>query len=537
MGPGVHPACRLADRPAFPAAHPAMGQPATRLLIPLLFLALLALASCSATNPIAGAAVTGSTHGGWGAPRATPSQADNRTAERPAETASRADEPVADSRPAGEAAPEQPRPRASAERTEPAAPAAQRLDERLRERQAAAANPQPAANSHGPAAASRASAAVSRVSFAERSDGRGLVVRVHSSGPVPAYRVEEIEDGRLQLTLFQTGVQAELRRDDVRGPVRSYDVNHAGDRTIVSLNVDSGVYFERQPYPDRDSDDLLLPLIYAPRPVAAANQSTTAAAGGGTGAPVRTAASGASAADEASREHWRFDCVVIDAGHGGRDPGAVAHGVRESDVNLGIARRLGRLVEENLNVRVVYTRTDDRFVELAERGRIANQSCGKLFVSIHANSASNASAQGTETYFLGMHRSESARRVMERENSVIALESDPSLYSGMDEASLIMQTMAQSTYQRASESLAGLIENQFVNRASRNSRGVKQAGFLVLWRASMPAVLIETGFLTNREEARFLGSSAGQQQIAEAIYRAIREYKQQYERGLGIAAN
>jgi N-acetylmuramoyl-L-alanine amidase len=235
-------------------------------------------------------------------------------------------------------------------------------------------------------------------------------------------------------------------------------------------------------------------------------------------------------------EHWRLDCIVIDAGHGGHDPGAVAHGVREKDVTLGIALKLGRYVQDQLGVRVVYTRRDDRFIELAERGRIANQSCGKLFVSIHANAAGNGRAQGTETYFLGMARSESARRVMERENSVVQLESDPSLYSGMDDAALIMQTMAQSTYLRVSEQLAAHIEGQFSQRAGRTSRGVKQAGFLVLWRASMPAVLVETGFVTNPEEAAFLGSDRGQDLIASAIFRAIRDYKAEYERGLGMAS-
>ncbi len=476
-------------------------------------------------NPLSGAAVPGSTHGGWGAPKA--SQGQDANGERPAEpaTASRTDERAqagADRITEGEDE------HADPVATTSASPAAQdRLEERIRERESQRIH-EPAAPPAVTSSSSRA--AVTRVSFAERGDGRGLVVRMHSSGPIPAYRVEEVSDGRLQLTLFQTEVASSARRDDARQPVRGYQLSSASDRTIVTFDVEPGVFYERQPYPDRDSDDLLLPLTYSPRPVVAAQPRA-----GGT--PVASASTGNGAPDAASREHWKLDCIVIDAGHGGRDPGAVAHGVRESDVNLAIAQRLGRMVQENLGIRVVYTRRDDRFVELAERGRIANQSCGKLFVSIHANSASNQHAHGTETYFLGVHRTESARRVMERENAVIALESDPSLYSGMDDAALIMQTMAQSTYQRSSEQLSALIENQFQSRANRQSRGVKQAGFLVLWRASMPAVLIETGFLTNREEARFLGSARGQEVIAESIFRAIEEYKRQYERGLGVASN
>jgi N-acetylmuramoyl-L-alanine amidase len=364
---------------------------------------------------------------------------------------------------------------------------------------------------------------VTRVSLAERSDGRGYVVRLHTTGPVPAYKVEEVQAGRLTLTLFQTGLSNTVQRADPRGPIRQYALHHADGRAVLTIDLEAGVHLEApRAYPDRDSHDLLLALTYAPPPRAAAQASAPAGASAG-------------GADAASLEHWRLDCIVIDPGHGGRDPGAVYHGVREKDVTLGIALRLGRLIEQNLGVRVVYTRRDDRFVELAERGRIANESCGKLFVSIHGNSAANQAAQGTETYFLGLHRSEDARRVMERENSVVQMESDPSLYSGMDDAALIMRTMAQSTYLRVSEQLASHIESQFASRANRRSRGVKQAGFLVLWRASMPAVLVETGFISNREEARFLASAEGQDLIAQSIYRAIREYKQQYERGLGLA--
>lgn len=368
------------------------------------------------------------------------------------------------------------------------------------------------------AAAEAVAAEVTRVSFAERSDGRGFVVRLHTTGRVPAYR-EELGEGVVRLHLFQTAPRRGLQRGEPRGPVRRYTVETFGTRTTLTLELDPSVPLEARAYPDRDSDDLLLGLTYArpaPLPVASAAR------------PV----------DDASAERWRLDCIVIDPGHGGKDPGAENRrvGVREKDVTLGIALRLGRMVEQELGIRVVYTRRDDRFVELAERGRIANQSCGKLFVSIHANSAPNPNAQGTETYFLGPARTESARRVMERENSVVQLESDPSLYAGMDDAALILQTMALSTYLRASEQLATLIERQFAAHAGRTSRGVKQAGFLVLWRASMPAVLVEVGFISNDEEARFLASAHGQETIARSILRALREYKVQYERSLGIAS-
>jgi N-acetylmuramoyl-L-alanine amidase len=477
-------------------------------------------AGCSVSNPIAGASVEGSAHGGWGAPRAAadvvaPAQPEGRQEDQspdagPEQVASAVEVPE------------------EARQDEAIAAGGESGPTRRVERQATEALPETVTQAPpAPQPEATAGATIRRISVTERSDGRGLVVRLHSTGHIPAFRAEAKGDGEIEVTLFQTDVAATVPAS--HGPIQQIRVAHEGGRAIVRLRVDPSVFVVPQAYPDRDSNDLLLALTYAPRPVAstpppARPASTTASASGSGG-------------DEASREHWRLDCIVLDAGHGGRDPGAVSHGVRESDVTLGITLRLGKLIEDNLGVRVVYTRRDDRFVELAERGRIANQSCGKLFVSIHGNSASNRSATGTETYFLGVHRSESARQVMERENSVIALESDPDLYSGMDEAALIMQTMAQTTYLRISEQLASLIENQFVSNAGRRSRGVKQAGFLVLWRASMPAVLVETGFISNRDEARFLASAQGQQAIADSIFRAIREYKQQYEKGLGIAVN
>jgi N-acetylmuramoyl-L-alanine amidase len=227
--------------------------------------------------------------------------------------------------------------------------------------------------------------------------------------------------------------------------------------------------------------------------------------------------------------------VVIDAGHGGHDTGAVAHGVREKDVTLGIARRLGRMIEERLDMRVVYTRSDDRFITLDGRGRIANESCGKLFISIHANAASS-SAHGTETYFLAPHRTASARDVMVRENDVVRLESDPDLYADFDAEGGIVRALAMGAYQEESQELAGLVEREFGTGLGRSSRGVKQAGFIVLWRASMPAVLVETGFVTNADEARYLSSASGQEAIAGAVFRAVRTYREHYERGLRASA-
>jgi len=228
---------------------------------------------------------------------------------------------------------------------------------------------------------------------------------------------------------------------------------------------------------------------------------------------------------------------VIDAGHGGRDSGAVARdGTREKDIVLNVALKLGQYLRENLGLNVIYTRQDDRFIPLEGRGHIANEAGGKLFVSIHANSAPDRRAKGTETFFLGMHKTDAAQRVMQRENEVIQFEENIDTYARYDANNSVMQTLAQSAYMRQSQSLAEAIEDQFENRAGRNSRGVKQAGFYVLYGASMPAVLVELGFLSNPSEAAFMKSDDGQAYLASAIFRAIRDYKYQYDRGLHLTS-
>ena len=362
---------------------------------------------------------------------------------------------------------------------------------------------------------------IERVSFAARADGRGYVVRMHADGRIGAFSVDQPSPDVVELVVFRVRLAANLQRDAAIGPIRSYRVLPADDRVTFTFSVAPGTNLQAQAYPDRDSDDLLLALTTAPA-----------------GAPVVHASGGpggVGGATAAGQEHWRLDCVVIDAGHGGHDAGATYNGVREKDVTLGIARRLGGYIQDRLGVRVVYTRSDDRFIELHQRGQIANTSCGKLFISIHANAAGSGSAHGTETYFLAPHRTASARDVMERENSVVRLESDPSLYADFDAEGGIMRALAFSAYQQESQTLAALIEEQLGSRAGRSSRGVKQAGFLVLWRASMPAVLVETGFVSNSNEARFLASAEGQDLVASALFRAVRDYKERYERDLRLS--
>lgn len=237
--------------------------------------------------------------------------------------------------------------------------------------------------------------------------------------------------------------------------------------------------------------------------------------------------------DRVSRERSRLDTVVIDPGHGGKDPGAVAYGLYEKDIVLDVAHELGDYIENRLDIEIIYTRTDDRFIALEERGHLANRAGGDLFISLHANAARSRAVSGTETYFLGRSKTDAARKVMKRENSVVQqYEENPDRYDEYDAEAFVKGELFLSASMQFSEEFAALLQKQFKDRVKRRSRGVHQAGFYVLWSASMPSVLVELGYLTNRQEARFLNSDRGQTYLASAIFRAVRKYKNQYNKGL-----
>ncbi len=223
--------------------------------------------------------------------------------------------------------------------------------------------------------------------------------------------------------------------------------------------------------------------------------------------------------------------IVIDAGHGGKDSGALGANVYEKDIALKLALRLGAYINSNLdNVKVLYTRTTDKFVPLHKRVQLANQNNADIFFSIHCNSmiSSPSPVHGTETYVMGLHNAKENLNVAKRENKVVLLEQDYSAnYSGYDPNSSeghIMLSMFQNAHINQSLSLAQKIEKQFSNTAKRKSRGVKQAGFVVLRTTTMPSVLVETGFLTNAEEEKYLSSEKGQVYIASAMFRAVKDY-------------
>lgn len=222
--------------------------------------------------------------------------------------------------------------------------------------------------------------------------------------------------------------------------------------------------------------------------------------------------------------------VIIDPGHGGKDPGAVYKQIREKDIVLGIGLKLGNYIREHLpDVKIIYTRDRDVFVPLHERAEIANKNKADLFVSLHANYCGTPSITGTETFVLGLHRTQENLEVAKKENAVILMEDDYSTtYQGFDpnsSESYIMFEMVQDEHLFQSINLAAEIQSQFKNRAGRRDRGVKQAGFLVLRRTSMPSVLVEAGFLSNSYEANYMNSDDGQAYLASAIFRAVRDYK------------
>jgi N-acetylmuramoyl-L-alanine amidase len=240
------------------------------------------------------------------------------------------------------------------------------------------------------------------------------------------------------------------------------------------------------------------------------------------------------AQDGGPQEGYRVKKVVIDAGHGGKDPGTLGRYSKEKDIALAIALKLGKYIEENIkDVEVIYTRDKDVFVELHKRGDIANKAHADLFISIHCNSNPNKNITGAETYVMGIDKNNRNMEVVKKENDVITLEANyKQHYEGFDPndpVSMISFNMTQNVYRSQSLEFASLVQDQFRHRAGRHDRGVRQAMFLVLWKTYMPSVLVETGFLSNAREESYLRSENGQAIIASAIYRAFKEYKARIE--------
>lgn len=345
---------------------------------------------------------------------------------------------------------------------------------------------------------------LSGFSLDERANG--TLLRINSNKRIPSYTSSFKED-ILTITFRQVNVDtARLNYSRGKGLIKSISAKNTGPDS--ELRIELGKEYTANEVMNADnSNDILITLhnkIFS-----------------------RTDAV------EKMKDKWSFDAVVIDAGHGGKDPGAIGiKGTKEKDVNLAIALKLGKLIEDNMNdVKVIYTRKTDVFLDLYKRGKIANENNGKLFISIHCNSTQKrpTDASGFEVYLLRPGRTKEAIAIAEIENSVIKYEENPGRYEKLTDENFILVSMAHAAYMRYSEKFSELLHREFDRHPELKSRGVKQAGFYVLVGASMPSVLIETGFLTNPKDEKHLASKDGQQKFAEYAFNAIKKYKEYYE--------
>lgn len=379
-----------------------------------------------------------------------------------------------------------------------------------------------------------------RISKAERSDGLGYVVRFHLSAPLDSFNVIQPAPDLIQMELFAdnidtTGIQMFNQEGKIQ-EVRLYKLERSYG---VDIYLDSDIYVKSKAYPDQNGSDILLALTKAdPYEVDVFTQQFLAKTwflGTNPEEALKIETLPAPVLDPDAeynqvRDKLKFDTIVIDAGHGGHDPGNLGYRKRtaEKDVVLAIALKLGAYINEYLpDVNVIYTRDDDTFVELEERGRIANRAEADLFVSIHADGWTSSKVYGSSVFFLGLNRSDLSLEIMKEENQVF---NTHGVIEDLTEEDLLIYELAHSGIISTSERIAYMVEDQLRNRAGRKSRGVRQMGLVVLYQASMPGILVETGFLTNPSEQRFLTSEYGQSIMASAIFRAIRDYKVEYEK-------
>ena len=331
----------------------------------------------------------------------------------------------------------------------------------------------------------------------------GTLIRLHSNTRIPSY-FSSFEDD--ELTIIFRKVNADAKKTS------RYGVSNL-IKKIESRNVGTDVEFKFKVGSDYSTNEVM---------------NVT-----GSNDIIITIHNKVFANNQKKIDKWNFDVVVIDAGHGGKDPGAIGiDKLKEKDVTLAIALRLGEILKKQMpDVEVIYTRNNDTFVDLYKRGKIANENNGKLFISIHCNSTKKkpSDVSGAEVYLLRPGRTEEAIDIAETENSVIKYEDNPQRYEKLTDENFILVSMAHSAYMKYSEKFAELLHKEFDANLKLDSRGVKQAGFYVLVGASMPSVLIETGFISNKEDAKFLKSSFGQKQIAESIFSSIKTYRKFYE--------
>ena len=338
----------------------------------------------------------------------------------------------------------------------------------------------------------------------------GTILRIHTRERFPEKNISSFvnENGWFYLTVSGGLVDSsEIIRSETRGVVRRITVDQLDESVQLAFNLRSQIE-GHEVYQGNNPNEIVITL--------------------------RTPLSKSVDRIKDVRDKWRLNTIVLDAGHGGKDGGTVGRkGTKEKDITLDIAKRVARLLEKNTRIRVVLTRDEDVFVPLKKRTKIANESNGKIFVSIHVNANPNRRVRGFETYLLRPGKTDDAIAVAARENAVIKLEDRAQKKYGKSSGeSLIMATMAQSMYLKESEELASIIQNELDDRLSSPNRGVKQAGFYVLIGASMTNVLIETGFLSNSIEEKNMKKPEYRQKIAKGIYSAILKFKKSREKVL-----
>jgi len=345
---------------------------------------------------------------------------------------------------------------------------------------------------------------ITGISITEKVNG--TLIRLHSKSKIPSYYTSFKDD---ELTIIFRKVNADAQktsRGEISNLIQKIETRNVGADVEFKFIVGSD-YVTSEVMNVPESNDIIITIH---NKVFSQSDQTKKNMG-----------------------KWDFDVVVIDAGHGGKDPGAIGiDNLKEKDVTLAIALKVGDIIKKEMpDMKVVYTRSNDTFVDLYKRGKIANENNGKLFISIHCNSTKKkpSDVSGAEVYLLRPGRTEEAIDIAETENSVIKYEDNPQRYEKLTDENFILVSMAHSAYMKYSEKFAELLNKDFDLNLKLKSRGVKQAGFYVLVGASMPSVLIETGFISNKDDAKFLKSASGQQQIAESIFSSIKTYRKFYE--------
>ena len=349
---------------------------------------------------------------------------------------------------------------------------------------------------------------ITGIEINEKSNGTVLRLKTRSSFPEGNISSFFHENGWFYITIADALVDTtEIRRSDSRGVVRNITADQLKNTAQIAFQIKTKVE-SHELYQAKDPSEIVVSL--------------------------RTPMDNSIARIKEVKNRWKLDTIVLDAGHGGKDPGTMGpRGTKEKDIALDITKRVGLLLEKNTKLKVIYTREEDIFIPLWKRTKIANESNGKVFLSIHLNGSPNKSAYGFETYLLRPGKTEDAIEVASRENEVIKFEErTDNRYKDLSGENLIMATMAQSIFMRESEELAAMIQEEMAKKIKSKNRGIKQAGFHVLIGASMPNILIEAGYLTNRNEEKNLRNAKYRQAIANCIYKAVVKFRYSREQYL-----